>query len=316
MNGSRHISVFTTIAETAKASLALLVITINTIVLTTLLCVLAIPKWLAPTDGVRSFFRRELAKIAELWISVNNFILSLYRRTHWDIEIPDGLDYEGCYLVSCNHRSWVDILVLQRCFNRRLPLMRFFLKRELIRVPFLGVAWWALDFPFMRRNSQAKSTRKNGRKGRDLENARIACEKFRDIPVAMMNFPEGTRFSEAKRDKSKSPYRNLLLPRIGGMGQVLYALGDQLDALIDVTIVYPGANAGAPTFWDLLTGHVPAIVVRADSSVIPPKLLGRDFRSDPQFRQDLEDWMNGMWRDKDALIDRLQSAGGDVAASI
>ena len=308
MTGAIRISVFRTIADTAKASLALLLISINTIVLTTLLCVLAIPKWLAPNDTVRAFFRRELAKIAELWISINNFILSLYRRTDWDVEIPENLDYEGCYLVSCNHRSWVDILVLQRCFNRRLPLMRFFLKRELIRVPFLGIAWWALDFPFMRRNSQAKSSRKPDRKGRDLENARIACEKFRDIPVAMMNFPEGTRFSEAKRDKGKSPYRNLLLPRIGGMGQVLYALGDQLDALIDVTIVYPGTDAGAPTFWDLLTGRVPQIVARAERRDIPGELLGRDFRADPQFRRDLEAWMMRMWEDKDALISQLQFA--------
>jgi len=318
VNGSDLISVFRTIADTAKASLALLVISVNTIVLTTVLCVLAIPKWLARSDAVRAFFRRELAKIAELWISANNFILSLYRGTKWDIEIPDELDYQGCYLVSCNHRSWVDILVLQRCFNRKLPLMRFFLKRELIRVPFLGVAWWALDFPFMRRESQATLARKPGRRGRDLENARVACEKFREIPVAMMNFPEGTRFSEAKRDKGKAPYRNLLMPRIGGMGQVLYALGDQLDALIDVTIVYPqeDTTAPAPTFWDLLTGRIPAIVARAQKRSIPPSLVGRDFRSDPQFRQDLEDWMNGMWREKDALIERLQRTGQGSVESI
>jgi 1-acyl-sn-glycerol-3-phosphate acyltransferase len=317
LNGSHRISVFSTIADNAKACLVLLVISISTIVLTTLLCVLAIPKWLAPTDAIRSFFRRELAKIAELWISVNNFLLSLYPETHWDIEIPSNLDHEGCYLVSCNHRSWVDILVLQRCFNRRLPLMRFFLKRELIRVPFLGIAWWALDFPFMRRDSQAARAGKAGRKGRDLENARIACEKFRDIPVAMMNFPEGTRFSEAKRDKGKAPYRNLLMPRIGGMGQVLYALGDQLDALIDVTIVYPQAGdaARAPTFWDLLTGRIPAIVAHAERRTIPDGLLGRDFRSDSQFRRELEDWMNGMWREKDALIDRLQPPVEGAAAS-
>ncbi len=146
-------------------------------------------------------------------------------------------------------------------------------------------------------------------KGRDLENARKACEKFRNIPVAMMNFPEGTRFSVSKRDKGRSPFRNLLLPRIGGMGQVLYALGDQLDALIDVTIVYPQADpaARAPTFWDLLTGHVPQIVARAEQREIPRNLLGRDFRSDPQFRRDLEAWMMRMWAEKDTLIDQLQS---------
>jgi len=298
-----------TIIDTAKGCAALLAISINTIVLTLVLCILAIPKWLAPSESVRGFFRRELAKLAELWISVNNGILSLYRQPEWDLQIPAGLDRKGCYLVSCNHRSWVDILVLQRCFNRRLPLLRFFLKRELIRVPFLGVAWWALDFPFMRRDSKASLARRPGLKGRDLENARKACAKFRDIPVAMMNFPEGTRFSIEKRDRSQSPFRNLLLPRIGGMGQVLYALGEQLDALVDVTIVYPEADraAAAPTFWDLLTGRVSRIVARAQLRDIPANLLGRDFRSDPQFRRDLETWIMRMWEEKDALIDQLQS---------
>ena len=296
------ISIFTTVAETARACLALAAITVNTIVLTLVICVLAIPKWLLPGEAVRGYFRRILAHIAEAWISINNFILSRYRNTDWDLEIPTGLDHNGCYLVSCNHRSWVDILVLQRCFNRRLPFMRFFLKRELIRVPFLGMAWWALDFPFMRRDAKSAGS------GRDLESARKACEKFRKIPVAIMNFPEGTRFSEDKRDKGKAPFRNLLLPRIGGMGQVLYALGEQLDALIDVTIVYPSADpaAPAPTFWALLTGRVPKIVARAERREIPPHLLGRDFRGDPQFRRGLEDWMNRLWQDKDELITQLQ----------
>jgi len=252
--------------------------------------------------------RRLLAHIAETWISVNNFILSLYRKTEWRTELPDGLDREGCYLVSCNHRSWVDILVLQRCFNRKLPLLRFFLKRELIRVPFLGVAWWALDFPFMRRDSAATLARRPELKGRDLESAREACEKFRHLPVAMMNFPEGTRFSISKRDRFGSPFRHLLPPRIGGMGQVLYALGEQLDAMIDVTIVYPDSE-GAPTFWDLLTGRIPRVVVHAEQRHIATHLRGRDFRADPGFRRDLEDWMNQLWRDKDALIGELQSTG-------
>jgi 1-acyl-sn-glycerol-3-phosphate acyltransferase len=162
----------------------------------------------------------------------------------------------------------------------------------------------------MRRDSKAELARRPGLKGRDLENARKACEKFRNIPVAMMNFPEGTRFSINKRDRSKSPFRNLLLPRIGGMGQVLYALSDQLDALIDVTIIYPQADpaARAPTFWDLLTGRVPQIVARARQREIPANLLGRDFRADPQFRRDLEAWMMRMWEEKDALISQLQSS--------
>ncbi len=267
----------------------------------------SIAKWLAGTPSARGRMRRFLAGLAEAWISCNNFILSLYRRPEWDLELPGGLRRDGCYMVNCNHRSWVDILVLQRCFNRRLPLLRFFLKRELIRVPFLGLAWWLLDFPFMRRDSRDALQRRPGLKGRDLESARIACEKFRDIPVAMMNFPEGTRFSTAKRDRSQAPYENLLTPRIGGTGQVLYALGDQLDGLIDVTIVYPqqDGRAGTPTFWQLLTGRIPRIVARARELEIPAFLRGRDFRSDPGFRRELEAWMAQMWAEKDQLISTL-----------
>jgi len=276
-------------------------------VLTLVLCLCSTAKWLAPTAASRDRVRAFLARIAEAWISINNAILSLYRRPHWDIELPQGLRRDGCYLVSCNHRSWVDILVLQRCFNRRLPLLRFFLKRSLIRVPFLGMAWWALDFPFMRRDSQSTLKRRPGLRGRDLENARKACEKFREIPVAMMNFPEGTRYSPAKRDRFGSPYEHLLTPRIGGMGQVLYALGDRLDALIDVTIVYPGRphGAGGPTFWELLTGRIPRVLARVKHLEIGKALRGRDFRADPGFRRDLELWMHQLWQDKDRLIGNL-----------
>jgi 1-acyl-sn-glycerol-3-phosphate acyltransferase len=280
------------------------VISVNTIVLTTLLCLLAIFKFLAPTDSLRNRMRRILAGLAETWISINNALFSLYKRPVWDIRIPGNLDRKGCYLVSCNHQSWVDILVMQRCFNRRLPFFRFFIKSQLIWVPFLGVAWWALDMPFMRRHSREKLIRQPALKGRDLENARKACEKLKTIPAAVTNFPEGTRFSTAKRDLRKSPYRNLLQPRIGGLGQVMYALADQLDALIDVTIVYPQTRGGgrAPTFWQLLTGEIPAIIVRAEYREIPPALLGRNFRTDREFRTELEAWVDGIWREKDELI--------------
>lgn len=299
--------------QIARGASTLLLMGISTIVLTSTIFVLAIGKFLAPQGAVANFVRRVLAGIAELWISINNVLLSLSRKTRWDVEIPPALDSRGCYLVNSNHQSWVDILVLQRCFNRRLPLLRFFLKSQLIRVPFLGIAWWALDFPFMKRASRAQLARQPGLKGKDLENARMACEKFRDIPVAMMNFPEGTRFSPAKRDAGNSPYRNLLLPRIGGVGQVLFALGDQLDALIDVTIVYPrdGISATAPTFWQLVSGQLPEIIVRAEQREIPAHLLGRNFRKDREFRRELESWSNDLWLAKDQLISSIQKSHQD-----
>jgi 1-acyl-sn-glycerol-3-phosphate acyltransferase len=286
------------------------VITASTIVLTVALCLLSISRFLVPEGAARNWVRRFLAGMAETWIAINNMVFSILRLTQWDIEIPEGLNRKGCYLVNSNHQSWVDVVVLQRSFNRSLPFFRFFLKSPLIWVPFLGIAWWALDMPFMHRASAQQMKRRPGLKGKDLENARKACEKFRDIPVAMMNFPEGTRFSVDKRDRGKSPYRNLLVPRIGGTGQVLYALGGQLEALIDVTIVYPGdgGEGTAPTFWHLVSGQIPRIVVRARQCEIPQHLLGRNFRTDREFRRDLESWANQLWLEKDGLITELKQS--------
>ena len=287
-----------------------MVITASTIVLTVALCLLSISRFLVPEGAARNWVRRFLAGMAETWIAINNMVFSILRLTQWDIEIPEGLNRKGCYLVNSNHQSWVDVVVLQRSFNRSLPFFRFFLKSPLIWVPFLGIAWWALDMPFMHRASAQQMKRRPGLKGKDLENARKACEKFRDIPVAMMNFPEGTRFSVDKRDRGKSPYRNLLVPRIGGTGQVLYALGGQLEALIDVTIVYPGdgGEGTAPTFWHLVSGQIPRIVVRARQCEIPQHLLGRNFRTDREFRRDLESWANQLWLEKDGLITELKQS--------
>ena len=123
-----------------------MLITINTIVLTTVLCTLAIGKFLAPSEAFRTRVRQILAVVPETWISVNNAVLSWYRDPKWDIEIKGDLDRNGCYLVSSNHLSWVDVLVLQRCFNRKLPFFRFFIKSQLFWVPFLGLKRFLTPF--------------------------------------------------------------------------------------------------------------------------------------------------------------------------
>jgi 1-acyl-sn-glycerol-3-phosphate acyltransferase len=177
-------------------------------------------------------------------------------------------------------------------------------------VPFLGIAWWALDFPFMKRVSKEKLRLRPGLKGKDLENARKACEKFRNIPVAMMNFPEGTRFTPVKRDAGNSPYQNLLTPRIGGVGQVLYALAEPLDALVDVTIIYPDMDStgSAPTLWQLVSGQVSRITVRVKLREIPAHLRAKNFRSDIKFRGELESWIRQIWLEKDALISEFNQS--------
>jgi len=291
----------------------MLMMGINTALLASVLFVCSIAKVLAPKGASLNRVRLFLAELAVNWISVNNGVFALMRITEWDIELPEGLKRNGCYLVTSNHQSWSDVVVLQRCFNRRLPFFRFFVKSTLIWLPVLGAAWWALDIPFMKRYSKEKLAQYPELKGRDLENARRACEKFRNIPVAMMNFPEGSRFSISKRDSQNSFHQNLLEPRIGGIGQVLYALGEELDTLIDVTIVYRGGDGTAPTLWRLVSGQIPRVVVRARQVQIPQQLRSKNFRTDLDFRQDLERWVSQLWLEKDELISGLHIASRRTA---
>jgi 1-acyl-sn-glycerol-3-phosphate acyltransferase len=207
--------------------------------------------------------------------------------------------------VLSNHQSWVDIPVLQYAFNRRIPFLRFFLKRELIWVPLLGIAWWALDFPFMQRYSRAQLARRPELAGSDVQATRRACEKFRAVPVSVMNFVEGTRFTPAKHAQQPSPYTHLLRPKAGGVAFVLDAMGDALDAILDVSIVYP---QGRPTLIDLLCDRVRDVRVHVLAREIPSEAVGADYESDAEFRARFQAWINRLWTEKDARIADLRAA--------
>ena len=214
-------------------------LTINTIVWFTPLILLALVKLVVPIDVVRRALTRVLMAIGENWISVNRLILAGSGSLRWTLPPVEDLRRDGWYLVLSNHQTWVDILVLQSVFNRRIPFLKFFIKQELVWFPLLGLAWWALDMPFMKRYSPSYLARHPEKKGKDLEATRRACEKFRKTPTSVINFVEGTRFSVAKRDARESPYRNLLKPRAGGVAIAMSSMGELFDAVLDVTIVYP-----------------------------------------------------------------------------
>ncbi len=283
-------------------SFTLLLFVLNTAVCGAVLLAATALKLIVPLPAWRRFFTRVLMGIASIWIDGNGLGMRWTQRHVWDVEGLEGLAPDGWYLVCANHRSWADIAVLQRVFNRRIPLLKFFLKRQLFWVPVLGQAWWALDFPFMRRHSKEELERHPEWRLRDLETTRRACERFRVTPVSILNFLEGTRFTEEKRIRQGSPYRHLLLPKAGGLGFVLSAMGGTLTELVDVTIAYPG---GTPTFWDLLSRGVSRIVVRVRHFPIPADLLSGDYLEDAVHRERLQAWVRDLWSRKDAELERL-----------
>ena len=281
---------------------ALLIFLSNTVFWCSVLLAVRLMKALVPIPAWKRFTTKVLMGIGSIWIDINSWGLRVTQKHRWDVQGLEGLTEGGWYLVSSNHRSMVDIVVLQRVFNHRIPFLKFFLKQRLIWVPFLGQAWWALDFPFMRRYSREELEKRPELRGKDLETTRKACDKFRLAPMSIINFLEGTRFSEAKRERQKSPYRNLLLPRAGGIAFVLSALGDRLTSFVDVTIAYPD---GTPGFWGVLSRRLDRIVVRVKSIPIPPELIGGDYIGDAAYRERVQAWVRELWSRKDAEIDRL-----------
>ena len=261
---------------------------------------------LLPFASLRLTCDRILVQLAQNWISGNQLILSTTQRITWDVQGIDALQREDWYLVICNHQSWVDILVLQGVFNRRIPFLKFFLKKQLIWVPVLGLAWWALDLPFMQRHSREHLERHPEARGQDLEVTRRACEHFSAMPTSVMNFVEGTRFTAAKHADQASAYRYLLKPRAGGTAFVLGAMGDILHRIVDVTIVYPG---GAPSLWELCCGQVRRIVVRVTVRDIPEWTHQGDYQEDPAFRARLQAWLTAMWEEKNRQISAILARG-------
>ena len=284
------------------AIIATILLLLNVFFWCPILLLVALIKVLIPVPFLRTMIDPILIKIAEGWVLCNSGWMKLTQGTQWDVQGLGELKYKGWYLVNANHQSWVDILVLQHVFNGKIPLLKFFLKKELIKVLIMGLCWWALDFPFMQRFSKAYLEKHPEMKGKDLETTRKACEKFSVIPTSVMNFLEGTRFTQKKYEKQQPPYRYLLKPKAGGIAFALNAMGDKFNSLLNITIVYPD---GIPSFGDFLAGKVKRIIVRVEEEKIPAEFTEKDYNNDPEFRAQFQQWTHQLWLEKDDLIHQL-----------
>lgn len=259
------------------------------------------PIKLLPIKAVQTLCSLLLVKCANAWIYGNVVIERLIHpvkiHLHADVELSET----EWYMVLANHQSWVDILILQRVLNNKIPFLKFFLKKELIFVPFLGLAWWALDFPFMRRYSPAQLKKNPKLRGKDIEVTRKACAKFKSSPVSVMNFVEGTRFTAEKYKKQNSPFKHLLKPKAGGLAFALSALGEHIHKLVDVAIYYPGA---APSFWQFLKGEVKEVHVHIRVSDINEKMRG-DYMKDRAFKIEFHRELNRIWTEKDQILEQM-----------
>jgi 1-acyl-sn-glycerol-3-phosphate acyltransferase len=244
---------------------------------------------------------RALPWLAERWAAGNDRIFDFFLATRWEIEGVDDLRRDEHYLVISNHISWIDIFAVVRAFHGRAPFIRFFLKHTLMWAPFAGQAAWALGFPFMRRYTPEYLNAHPEKRGRDLETTRIACRRFKHLPVTILNFVEGTRFSREKHEEQDSPYRYLLRPRVGGIAFVLASLAEQIDALYDVTIIYPARDV---SMLDFIRNKVPWIRMIIRRVDVPDEFRSDAITEPGPAREHFKAWVEGIWREKDQQIAR------------
>lgn len=246
-------------------------------------------------------------KITNSWLAVNNWLIDkVLPNTQWDITVDEQLDLnmQGRYLMTCNHQSWVDTTVNQYFGLTRMPLTRFFTKWELIFIPFVGQAFKILGFPMMKRHSKEQIAKNPELKYRDMDEARKSCEQLLSQPFTLLNYLEGTRFTPEKQAKQQSPYQHLLKPKAGGLALALSILGDKIDALVDMTIVYPDGAPGYGEFW---LGEVPRIAVNLRKIEVPAWVLKGNYDEDAAFREKFQIWVDGLWAEKDQLIGKMKA---------
>ena len=281
-----------------KGVICFLLLTLNTLFWCIFLLSLAIIKLLIPLETSKRVFTYLIILIGECWIFCNGLWIKIFHNPKWEVEGFEQLDTKNWYLSISNHQSWADIFILQSITNRKIPMLKFFMKDILIWVPIIGLAWWALDMPFLKRYSDEKIKRNPELRGKDISSMKNSFKRFARYPVSIFIFAEGTRFTKQKKEFQSSPFDKLLLPKPGGVGLTLSTM-PYINKLIDFSIKY---ESDERTFWAFLCGKLNKATIKVDLISIPENFVGKDYSQDQTFREEIKTWLYGIWQEKDKFL--------------
>jgi 1-acyl-sn-glycerol-3-phosphate acyltransferase len=132
-----------------RAIVAILIITVNLVILPVLVIILAFFQKIMPVTSLKNIlYRTSHQLVPDIWVAINSFAMKVASSAPWEIIRKGELHRDGCYFLMCNHQSWLDILVLQRVFLGKIPMLKFFMKQNLLwSLPIGGLACYMLDFP-------------------------------------------------------------------------------------------------------------------------------------------------------------------------
>ena len=288
--------------ENIKGVLGFVAVVINTLFWCLFLLTIAIFKLLIPMESWKRLCTKLIINIGECWIYCNGLWIQALHRPRWNVEGFEELDSSNWYLAVANHQSWADIFVLQGITNRKIPMLKFFMKHVLIWVPVIGLAWWALDMPFLKRYTKEEIQKNPELRGKDIKAMEKSFERYSRYPVSIFSFAEGTRFTKEKKDNQLSQFEYLLNPKIGGIGLTLTTM-PYIKLLLDFTIHYEDERR---SFWDFLCGRMSKVDVRVRQINIPDNLLGKNYEDDPIFRENLKEWVYDIWSDKEKYLEEVR----------
>ena len=228
--------------------------------------------------------------------------LKILHKIEWDFQMPEDVNTDTWYIAMSNHQSWADIFILLAAGHKKIPLLKFFMKKELQWIPIIYLVHKTVDMPFLNRHSRAQIQSNPELKKVDFENAKIAAKRFSRNPSTAFSFAEGTRFTGQKHAEQESPYTNLLKPKVGALAIALSGM-PKVNTLVDFTVVYASKKRST---WDFLCGDLSKAKVVAKTYSLPENLKNRSFEEEDDYRRDFQTFVDAIWLEKEQAIKGLE----------
>jgi 1-acyl-sn-glycerol-3-phosphate acyltransferase len=266
------------------------------------LAIVNVPRAVFPFKSLKIKLAKISNSIGEYTVYGLKIIMKIMHRDSMQVFDNNEFDKNAWYMAISNHQSWADIFILLVAAHKRIPLLKFFMKKELAWIPFIFLANKTLNMPFVNRHSKKELEKNPNLRNKDYENTLKACKRFLRSPSTIFSYAEGTRNDAAKHKAQNSPYKNLLKPRIGGIATALSAMPN-INTLVDYSVVYKSEKRGA---WSFLKGDMKDVKVLVRKYDIPENLKNKNYSTDAEYRENFKNWIEAIWIEKDQEIERLK----------
>ena len=267
----------------------------------TLLTIVNIPR-IIPNKNLKVLLGSLSNTMGSATVASITTALKILHKLEWDFHIPEDVNADTWYIAMSNHQSWADIFILLAAGHKKIPLLKFFMKKELQWIPIIYLVHKTIDMPFLNRHSQKQIEANPELKKLDYQNAETAAKRFSRNPSTAFSFAEGTRFTHEKHLAQASPYKNFLTPKIGALAIALKGM-PQVNELIDFTVIY---STDKRSTWDFLCGEMRQAKVYAKAHETPETLKGKNFDQEAEYRREFKNFIEKIWEEKQELYSELE----------